>query len=159
MITIEESAVVVFGINDEPAYLLTITALSPEITPTKNKRIAALTQEFLEDALEIPSNQGIVRFVGIADGDLAIGGTTTLGEIESLTQQRGEARTCVRAKCRRSRKTLKPTFLNFGRTSRAGTMITPPESKEESDATILNSRPSQKFPPNKRSSLMAFFGR
>ena len=64
------------GNSFEPAYVLTITAVPVHIQPTINKRNASLLQVFFNDNLGVPSHRGIVKFVAIAEENLASGGIT-----------------------------------------------------------------------------------
>ena len=116
MVLVQEAIPLVFAGNDEPAYLLTITALPSEIAPTKNKRATALTQDFLWETIGIPAPRGVIRFVPIAEENLATNGMTALGEIEELLRQSNEEngpflRTWSRNKSRKSYRDLKPAFF------------------------------------------------
>ena len=83
-ITLDHSSCLLFAGSFESAYILTITALPSQITPTTNKRNAALTQSFMATSLGVLPDRGIVKFVGVPEEYLATSGTTILGQIERL---------------------------------------------------------------------------
>ncbi|KAL9618240.1 MAG: hypothetical protein Q9160_007010 [Pyrenula sp. 1 TL-2023] len=159
VVTVQESAMIMFGGNDEPAYLLTITALSSEITPIKNKRVTALTQDFLQDTIEIPPSRGIIRFLAVPEESLATCGTTALGEIENLTMSSGPKRTLSRAKFRKPGKDSKTMFPEVSKSFRSRTFITPPASGEDYDEASSGVQQTTGPRLRKRKSIMAFFNR
>lgn len=83
-VSITHSACLLFGGSFEPAYTMTITALPSLVQPTTNKRNAALIQKSMEDVLGVPPQRGLIRFVPVAEENLAINGRTVLGEIEEM---------------------------------------------------------------------------
>jgi hypothetical protein len=95
--------------SSEPAYMMTVTALAPEIAATKNKRCAYLIQDFIQEALGIAPKRGIIRFEAVADADLATNGATALQEIQELEQAslevHGARKTMSRQKSRTSKRT------------------------------------------------------
>lgn len=159
MVTVQESSMIMFGGNDEPAYLLTITALSSETTPAKNKRITALTQDFLQDTIEIPPSRGILRFLAVPEESLATCGTTVLGEIESLTMSSGVKRTLSRARFRKPGKDSKTMFPEVSKTFRSRAFMTPSASGEEYDEAHSGVQQPAGPRMRKRKSIMAFFNR
>ncbi|KAF2816037.1 Tautomerase/MIF [Mytilinidion resinicola] len=90
MVILEHSACLLLGGTFDPTYLLTVTALPVHIQPSTNKRNAALLQSFLSDTLGVPPHRGIVKFQSILEENLAMNGTTILGEIERLEKQLAE---------------------------------------------------------------------
>jgi hypothetical protein len=84
MVNVEHSACLLLAGSFEPAYILTITALPSQLQPVTNKRNSALIQSFMADILAVPPERGILRFQPIAEENLAINGTTVLGEIERI---------------------------------------------------------------------------
>jgi hypothetical protein len=98
--------------SSEPAYCMTITALPPEIAATKNKRSAHLVQSFMQEALQISPQRGVVRYVAIAEENLATNGVTALQEIEQLERQSHDEesvfRSLSRQKSRRSKRSSIP---------------------------------------------------
>jgi hypothetical protein len=88
LVQVEHSTCLFFGGSFDPAYIITITALPSQVQPTLNKRNAALIQAFLADELPAPESRGVVKFVSVAEENLATGGVTVLGQIESLQAQK-----------------------------------------------------------------------
>ena len=83
-------APILLGGNAEPAYFITIRAVSSEIAPTKNKRSTALLQAWILECLEIPLDRGIIRFEATAEENLATNGKTLLQEIEEMERRPNE---------------------------------------------------------------------
>ena len=75
------------GNSFEPAYLLTISAVPTHIQPTINKRNAGLLQVFFNENLGVPSHRGIVRFVPLAEENLASGGITVADKGEKASKK------------------------------------------------------------------------
>lgn len=90
MISVTHSACVCLGGSFEPAYILTVSALPVQLQPTTNKRNAALITTFLTEILGVSSDRGVIRFLIIAEENLAKDGVTVLGEIERLEKQQAE---------------------------------------------------------------------
>ncbi|KAI9721818.1 MAG: hypothetical protein M1812_002154 [Candelaria pacifica] len=90
LVNLNHSSCLMFGGSFDPAYVLTITALPSQIQPTTNKRNAALTQAFLHDVLGVAAERGVIRFIAIAESNLATNGQTILGEIDILDKQKQE---------------------------------------------------------------------
>jgi hypothetical protein len=82
MVKLDHSACLALGGTFDPCYILTITAVSSHMGPTMNKRNAALIQSFMADILSVPPNRGIIKFHQMPEENLAINGTTILGELE-----------------------------------------------------------------------------
>lgn len=72
----------------DPAYVLTITALSSQFAPATNKRNTLLIGNYLKEALRVPENRGIIDFQPIEEWNIAVGGKTVLSQIEELEQGR-----------------------------------------------------------------------
>lgn len=90
MVLVDHSACLLLSGSFDPAYILTITALSSQLQPTSNKRNAALIQSFMADIISVPSERGIVRFAAIPEENYAINGTTLFGTIERMEKQTAE---------------------------------------------------------------------
>ncbi len=90
MVNVGHSACMLFGGTFDPAYKITVTALPSQIQPTTNKRNAALIQTFMTDELRVPANRGVIKFIAIAEENLATNGHTVLGEIEALDRHINE---------------------------------------------------------------------
>ncbi|KAK3725557.1 hypothetical protein LTR37_000527 [Vermiconidia calcicola] len=89
MIKVDHSVCLAMGGNFDPCYLLTIHAVPSQMGPSTNKRNAALVQAFLADILSVPAERGIVTFQSVAEENLAVNGTTLLGEIEKQEKLAG----------------------------------------------------------------------
>ena len=83
-ITTTTDAHIMIGGSTEPAYLLTITALSSEIASVKNLRATMMIQEFLSESLKVTASRGVIKFWPIKEEDLGTNGTTVRGEIDKL---------------------------------------------------------------------------
>ncbi|MCJ1404839.1 hypothetical protein MMC11_008065 [Xylographa trunciseda] len=86
VLTLNHSACLIYGGTFDPAYILTITALSPYVQPTTNKRNATLIQAFLAEILKVPEHRGIIRFVAVAEDNYATGGITMTGEVQNSSK-------------------------------------------------------------------------
>ncbi|KAF2277285.1 Tautomerase/MIF [Westerdykella ornata] len=87
MITVNHSACLLLGGSFDPTYVLSISALPVQLQPTTNKRNAALIQKFMFESIGVQAERGIVKFIPIAEENLAINGTTILGDVERLERQ------------------------------------------------------------------------
>lgn len=170
-VTLVHSACLLFAGTFDSAYILTVTALPSQIQATTNKRNAALIQNFMIDALGVPSERGVVRFVGIPEEYLATNGMTVLGEIESLRKTFGEERrtdssrlSTIRSRGRRASKAqgLGPGEEK-GSTFRARSPTPPLESPPLPSIALKRSHLDFKTEKvqkmGRRRSFMALFGR
>jgi Macrophage migration inhibitory factor (MIF) len=112
LITVSHSACLLFGGSFDPAYIIAITALQSQLQLVTNKRNAALIQKAMEDALGVVPDRGLVKFMPIAEENLATNGRTVAGEIEDLERETSEdnsniRRTLSRGKRRQSNKSLR----------------------------------------------------
>lgn len=87
MIKVDHSACLALGGTFDPCYILTITAVPTQMGPTMNKRNAALIQSFLADILSVPPGRGVLKFEAVQEENMAINGSTLLGEIERQEKQ------------------------------------------------------------------------
>lgn len=113
---------------------MTITALPSQVQPVTNKRNATLLQKGMEEALGVPSSRGIIRFVAVAEENLATNGKTVLGEIEELQKEAGEP---VRLGRETSKSTKRKSMRSIKGSKRASTPLlrtvgesTPPASED-----------------------------
>ena len=86
LITLHHSACMLFGGSFDPAYLLTISAVSEQVKPTMNRRNTALIQQFLAEELLVPTERGVLRFHALAEENIANGGMTLAAEISQDTK-------------------------------------------------------------------------
>ncbi|EKG12501.1 Macrophage migration inhibitory factor [Macrophomina phaseolina MS6] len=131
MVNLDHSACLLLGGSFEPAYILTITALSSQLQPVTNKRNAAMLQSFLREILGVPAARGIVKFQAIDEANLATDGRTVLGEIEREERRQAEEngglkRAMTKASRRSSLKPKKSLTLSRRGSTRSGRVITPP---------------------------------
>lgn len=80
-VSIDHSACIVMGGTFEGSYMLTITALTM-ISPTCNKRNAALISDWVNSNLGVAATRGYIRFVDPGAANYAIGGVTMLDLME-----------------------------------------------------------------------------
>jgi Macrophage migration inhibitory factor (MIF) len=153
-----------FGGSSEPAYYLTITALTSEIAPTKNKRCTALVQGFMHESLDIAPRRGVIRFEPVAEENLATNGMTALQEIEQISRNSSEdsraLRTLSRNRSRKSKRAYTPGFMERVKTPIPHTTRHDKVSSGEPDGARLSDiGSSEKKRMKRRKSIMAFFGR
>ena len=86
-ITLEHSACFLCAGSFDSAYIVTITALKSQLTPSANKRNTALVQSHLASSLGVFPNRGVIKFHAAQDEDYATAGTTYLGHIERLQKR------------------------------------------------------------------------
>ncbi|KAL9038454.1 MAG: hypothetical protein Q9214_005273 [Letrouitia sp. 1 TL-2023] len=171
-ITLQHSACLLFAGSFESAYLMTITALPSQIQPVTNKRNSALVQAFMADSLGVTPDRGVVRFVPVAEEDLATNGTTVLGEIETLRQDSGEEnRETTRSNTirrGRSRKASRPERLNIQERSRPGTssdhvptppLLSPPVPAIPTEKSPWDKKAEKVQRMGRRRSFLALFGK
>jgi hypothetical protein len=82
VVTLQHGACMVFGGTFDPAYVLSVHALSTQLQPTTNKRNAALIQKHLEEVLAVRPSRGFLRFIPTPEENTARNGKTIAGEIE-----------------------------------------------------------------------------
>jgi len=108
LVTLDHSACLLFGGTFDPAYTMTITALPSQIQPVTNKRNAALLQRELHEALGVVPERGVIRFVGVAEENLATNGRTVAAEIEELEKDIAVENASLRRSLSRNRPTGMP---------------------------------------------------
>ena len=90
MITVNHSACLLLGGSFEPTYILAITALPTQVLPATNKRNASLIQSFMSETLGVQPDRGIIKFMSIPEDNIAINGTTVLGEMERVEREQAD---------------------------------------------------------------------
>lgn len=107
-----------YGGNFDPAYSLTITAVGSQLQPVTNKRNASLLAKHIDDTLGVDPKRGVIKFIAIAEENLATDGKTISGEIEQLDKEQAEANSSLqrslshgtdKSKRRQSMKSLRGT--------------------------------------------------
>ena len=152
MLTVSPKTSMVLGGTTEPAYHMSIAALSSEIAPTKNKRSTALIQDFMEECLGIASRRGVIRFEPVAEENLASNGMTALQEIEGLearsSEDNGVIRGIVRNRSKKGKKEFNPVFTG---------PLTPPDTDAGGSTDASDQLGGKRM--KRRKSILAFFSR
>ena len=171
MVTLDHSACLIFGGSFEPAYILTITALPAQVQSTTNKRNAALVQGFMCKTLKIPECRGVLRFVAVADENLATRGMSVFGEAESLgkvttrdkteDKPRPEAKTGSRKRANTIRDTASNRTILSGTNEGAGVMPSqiPPIPALPTEKSELDVQAERVQKMGKRRSFLQMFGK
>jgi Macrophage migration inhibitory factor (MIF) len=169
MVILAAETPMLVGGNVEPAYHITITALSLEIAPTKNKRSTALLHAFILESLDIPLERGVIRFEAVAEENLAVNGKTVLQEVEEMERNPndddGVLRTISRNRGRMGRKSSVPIFTQRGRTPTFSSIpVIPSRLKpgtgetRDSHSTLPNGTTSSKKSKYRKTIMKALFG-
>lgn len=108
MLILDDNALLRFGSTNDPAYLMTISALPQMIAPIMNLRHTALVQSAMEEILQIPKHRGVIRFESMLEENFATNGATIKDEIEQMNRSSHEDhnnlfRTISRTMTRRSK--------------------------------------------------------
>ncbi|KAF4631795.1 hypothetical protein G7Y89_g6333 [Cudoniella acicularis] len=90
LVTVAHSACLMFGGSFDHAYTMTITALASQVQPVTNKRNAALLAKAMEEGLGVTPNRGLIKFIPIAEENIATNGKTLAGEIDDLEKETAE---------------------------------------------------------------------
>jgi hypothetical protein len=166
MTLVETDVHMILGGSTEPAYSMTISALTPEIAATKNKRSAYLLQHFMHDTLKIEPRRGVIRYQAITEENLATNGMTALQEIEQLERQSHEGEGGFGALSRqKSRKARRSNILNAERKtptpgSRAMTpSLTPAPHQGTTSARLSETLGMGRWKLKPRKSIFGFFRR
>lgn len=153
------------GGTTEPAYLLTITALSTEIAPAKNMRATNRIQTFLATNIGVPQDRGVIKFQTINDQNFATNGMTITQEIEKAEQESGEEKRGLSLRSRQSNRPSKrsqlPTTSEVSgemEKSRSDTPILP-QKTDEDDSKVSSRENSSGGRVRARKSIMSFFKR
>ncbi|RNJ55678.1 hypothetical protein D7B24_008300 [Verticillium nonalfalfae] len=94
VVTLQHGACMLFGGSFDSAYTMSISGLPIEFAPTKNRRIAALLQKYMEESLGVLPRRGYLRFVPLSEENVAWDGKTVaseLAETQGLEDQHGVA--------------------------------------------------------------------
>jgi phenylpyruvate tautomerase PptA (4-oxalocrotonate tautomerase family) len=146
-VSVQHSACMITGGTFDGTYMLTITSVSL-ISPTVNKRNAALITEWLAANLGVPPHRGYIRFAETDFANYAVGGYTVLDlmQKEELARIGTSEKTAVvrEMSVKRSESRL------YARRERKGVPVLVSPEEEETTTTI--SPPSQ--PPISRGALL-----
>jgi hypothetical protein len=147
MIAISHSSCLLYGGTFDPGYILTLSAVETYMQSATNKRNTALLQTFLSEALNVPPERGVVRFLPIREDCLGTCGKTVAGEIERVEVDTGVVRRNVTTSVRKSVvSALKRRPTNLGIRSNTSPTGSGPKSPylAEKRRTILSMHPSRK---------------
>jgi hypothetical protein len=139
------------GGSFDPAYTLTISAVSSQLQPVTNKRNAALLQKLMEESLGVPPSRGVVRFVVIPDENLATNSKTVAADIEALEKELGiepssKTKTATKRQSMRSFKMRQGSTASFLSSNR-DSLLPPPEENSGRLTPPLSEEDSQKLMP------------
>ena len=114
---------------------MSITALQCQLQPVTNKRNAALLQRVMEEILGVYPERGLIRFMPIAEENLATNGKTVTGEIEELEKESMEDASSIR-------RTLSPIRTRHSTKSLRNLRISSPLPTHDEASTQPASAPS-----------------
>lgn len=115
VVNLQHGACMLFGGTFDPAYTMTVHALSCEVGVTKNKRNAALLQKHLQEAIGVSPARGFVKFIEVPAENMAVNSKTVAAHIaemtgeeeETIAERRARNRKSISAKVRHQRFTNK----------------------------------------------------
>ncbi|CAG7988887.1 unnamed protein product [Penicillium olsonii] len=84
LVTIDQSADLLFGATNGSAYLLKVSALASLIAPLTNVRNTGLIQSIIQDIFDISPEKGVIIFNPLSEDNLATNGITAREEIDRL---------------------------------------------------------------------------
>ena len=88
VVCLQHGTCMLYGGTFEPAYIMTISTLPSQLRPTTNKRNAALIQKHMEEAIGVLPSRSLLRFVAIAEENMASNSKTVAGAIDELERER-----------------------------------------------------------------------
>ena len=171
VVNISHSACLLFGATLDPAYILTITAIPSQVQPTRNKRNAALIQQFMADTLRVPASRGIITFLAVSEGSLATNGRTLQSDMEVLEHSTTGKPSAFRRAISKPhrRRSGQATNTPRGRTRNVSQRLSPPPANSRSPPPPLPAIPTEQSAMDKkaekvqrlgpRKSFLALFGR
>ncbi|KAK5951525.1 hypothetical protein OHC33_007581 [Knufia fluminis] len=160
MITTTTDAHIIIGASTEPAYLLTLTAVSAEIASVKNMRATSRLQAFLSESLNVPLSRGVVKFVTIKEEDLGTNGSTVREEIDKLEAEEKRINSLrSRQSNRASKKSALPSTSEYGdlEQSRSDTPILLPTCIEPDEEKPYRTEVSAGKMARGKKSIMSFW--
>jgi len=145
LVTVAHSACLFFSGSFDPAYTMTINALPSQLQPVTNKRNASLLQKSMEELLSVLPERGVVKFVPIAEDNLATNGKTVTGEIEDLEREisMGDGG-LARSLSKGANKSKKKLSMRSMRNLKTGNVL---ETHGERTTTPIPEEPSPRSPP------------
>lgn len=154
VVTLTHSLCMLFGGNFDPAYTLTITALPCQLQPVTNKRNATLLAQHMQDSLQVSPRRGVIKFMAIAEENLANDGMTVSGEIEDLEKETSENNSSMqRSLSRGTTKSRKRQSMKSLRGVRSSPLPTHEESVPPTPTFYRQDLPPIPAPPTEKSGL------
>ncbi|KAJ4391923.1 hypothetical protein N0V93_005543 [Gnomoniopsis smithogilvyi] len=83
---VQHSQCIFFAGTFEPAYTVTLSALSSYILPATNRRNAYVLSEHLEEALGVPQPRGFISFLPIPEENVACNGKTIAAALDDASE-------------------------------------------------------------------------
>lgn len=130
----------ILGGTYDGAYFLTVTSLS-SISPTCNKRNAALIADWLNTNLGVAPERGYIRFVEPSVADYATAGSTILDLMERDEFQRTGSRAASRAGSSREKKRLHSRQMSRSEMVEEETPPMPPHKFHDNDLALPTTMP------------------
>ncbi|PVH82298.1 Tautomerase/MIF [Cadophora sp. DSE1049] len=154
VVTLTHSLCMLFGGNFDPAYTLTISALPSQLQPVTNKRNATLLGQHMQESLQVSSRRGVIKFIAIAEENLANDGKTVSGEIEDLEKETSESNSSLqRSLSRGTTKSRKRQSMKSLRGVRSSPLPTHNESAPPTPTFNQHDLPPIPAPPTGKSDL------
>ena len=133
-ISLDHSACMIMGGTFEGTYVVTITSVSM-ISPTVNKRNAALISDWLNKNLGVPADRGYIRFVDPDFANYAAGGFTVLDLMEK--EEVARTGTAERTGVHRDRSIKRTMSKNQSKKEQVSEKFTPPEPETDRSPSRL----------------------
>ncbi|KAI8274234.1 hypothetical protein K4K60_009910 [Colletotrichum sp. SAR11_57] len=114
VVNLQHGACMLFGGTFDPAYTMTVHALSCEVGVTKNKRNAALLQKHLQEAIGVSPVRGFVKFIEVPAENMAVNSKTVAAHIAEMTGEEEETIAERRARNRKSISAKSVSALRHG---------------------------------------------
>ncbi|KUJ12880.1 Tautomerase/MIF [Mollisia scopiformis] len=165
IVSLSHSCCMLYGGNFDPAYTLTITALTSQLQPVTNKRNAALLAKHMEESLGVESKRGVIKFVATPEENLAVDGKTIAGEIEELEKATADHNSSLQrslsrgtnSKRRQSMKSLRGIKTSSQLPTHNESMVSLPSTYEQNPP--MPAMPSEKSTMDKRAEKAQRIGR
>ncbi|OAL68763.1 hypothetical protein A7D00_7329 [Trichophyton violaceum] len=149
MVSLDDEVKISCQFGDEPAYIVTVTALSDLMSPLRCYRFASIIQQEIHSVMHIPPTHGIVRITPAETHHFGIGGTTYYQQAKDLAEASTANSKAASRKASTSKKSssavvrlLKRSTSRFSFTSQASWKADKQrESKKDIDSDGGSSQP------------------
>ncbi|KAK2751074.1 hypothetical protein FQN57_000149 [Myotisia sp. PD_48] len=139
MIILNDRVHLMFGSSDEPAYLITISALSCMVAPVTNMRHTILVQDAIRDYLDIPPYRGVVKFESLSEENIGTNRSTVKDEIEKMERTSVEEHSAIRNFSRTMSRRIKPTLSRNSGTTALTSITSNPLSPIKDGSSVATS--------------------